>query len=351
MKILVGLSGGVDSALTAALLKEQGHEEVAGAIMSTWDPSFPAPKAHGNACFGPEEQDIETAAGVARALNIPFYVIDCRGQFKKIVLENFKDEYKKGRTPNPCVICNSFIKFGALPAAAAAQGIEFDKFATGHYARIEEKDGKFLLKTAIDMTRDQTYFLYRLTQGQLSKTIFPLGAYTKKEVRALAKAKNIPVADKEDSQDFYCGDYNDILKFDAAPGSIVDKTGKILGTHGGVWNFTVGKRKGVGISGSKEPLYVTQLLAKQNLVVVGPKKDLYKDFFTASDLSWPAGAPANSFRAKVKIRQMHPPAPAAVTLKNDKAEIKFDEPQMSITSGQSAVFYDGDTVLGGGIID
>jgi len=343
----VGLSGGVDSALAAALLKEQGHE-VAGAIMSTWDGSTPA--EHGNACFGPEDKDIETAGNVARALGIPFHVIDCREKFKKIVLENFKDEYKNGRTPNPCVICNSFIKFGALPAAAADCGVKFDKFATGHYARIEESGGNFLLKTALDPARDQTYFLYRLTQGQLSKTLFPLGSMTKKEVRALAKAKNIPVADKEDSQDFYCGDYNDILNFSAAPGSIVDKTGKILGKHDGIWNFTIGKRKGVGISGAKEPLYVIELLAKQNLVVVGPKKDLYKNFLTAENLSWTSSAPSQNFRARVKIRQMHPPAWAAVTVKNGKAEVKFDDPQMSVTSGQSAVFYDGETVLGGGII-
>jgi len=349
MRILVGLSGGVDSALTAALLKEQGHE-VFGAIMSTWDGSTPAPLS-GGACFGPEEHDIEAAQKVAATLGIPLYIIDCREQFKKIVLANFKEEYKNGRTPNPCVICNSFIKFGALPAAAEEKGLKFDKFATGHYARIEEAAGKFTLKTALDMTRDQTYFLYRLSQEQLSKTLFPLGSITKKEVRALAKAKNIPVADKHDSQDFYCGDYNDILKFDAAPGSIVDKTGKVLGKHKGIWNFTIGKRKGVGISGTKEPLYVIELLAKQNLVVVGPKADLYKDVLTAKDLSWPSGAPPSAkFRAKVKIRQMHPPAPAEITVKGNKAEVKFDAPQMSITSGQSAVFYDGETVVGGGII-
>ena len=341
----------MDSALAAALLKEQGHE-VAGAIMSIWDSSMPTPMGGGEACFGPEEKDIEAASAIARGLGIPFSVIDCRQEYKDIVLQNFREEYKKGRTPNPCVWCNSFVKFGALPAAAKRQGFGFDKFATGHYARIEEQNGKFLLKTAVDRTRDQTYFIYRLKQSQLAGTLFPLGAMTKKEVRALAKAKNIPVADKKDSQDFYCGDYNDILKFDANPGSIVDKTGKVFGRHNGIWNYTIGKRKGVGISGTKEPLYVTALLAKQNLVVVGPKEDLYSGSLTASDLNWCSGsAPDKPLRVKAKIRQMHKPADAEVTVKNGKAAVKFDEPQMSVTAGQSVVFYDGDTVLGGGIID
>ena len=352
-KLLVGLSGGVDSAMAALILKEQGYE-VIGAIMSLWDESMPTPKVPNKACLGPEENDIATAQKVADFLNIPLKVIDCREQYKNIVLGNFKDEYRLGRTPNPCVWCNSYVKFGALPNAARQNGIDFDKFATGHYSIIEfdAKTDMWLLKKGKDETKDQSYFLYRLGQEQLSKTIYPLGAYTKKEVREMALKYALPVADKADSQDFYCGDYNDILKFPPKPGKIVDKTGKVIGAHNGIWNYTIGKRKGLTSGGNQKPLYVIKIDAEKNQIVAGFKEDLFSHELTASSVNWcSVRRPQGEFKAMVKIRRQHIPALASVKpLGEDKAQVIFDEPQMSITAGQSAVFYEGATVLGGGII-
>ncbi|AKL97606.1 tRNA 2-thiouridine(34) synthase MnmA [Endomicrobium proavitum] len=355
MKILVGLSGGVDSAVAAYLLKKQGHE-VIGAMMSIWDGSIAAPKiTGGDACLGPEEDDIASVKKIAEFLKIPYRIIDCRQEYKNVVLENFKNEYKSGRTPNPCVWCNTYIKFGVLPQAAKRTGISFDKFATGHYANIKYNDSlkMFQLCKAKDQKKDQTYFLYRLNQKNLSETLFPLGELTKSEVREIAQAAGIPVAEKPDSQDFYCGDYNDILQFKTNSGDIADKNGKILGKHNGIWNYTIGKRKGLGLSGgTKEPLYVINILAKQNVIVVGEQKDLYSSKLTAQKVLWNSiAAPKTEIDVMAKIRQQHAPAKAKVTaLENNEAEVVFYEPQMSVTSGQSVVFYDNDVVLGGAII-
>lgn len=353
-KALVGLSGGVDSAMAALFLKEQGYD-ITGVIMSIWDETMPKPDTeHNNACLGPEEKDIETVAKVAAFLKIPYKVIDCVEEYKKIVLGNFKEEYKQGRTPNPCIWCNSYVKFGALPDAAKRQGIAFDKFATGHYAIIDfDKEAeRWQLKKGIDPEKDQTYFLYRLTQPQLAQILFPLGSYTKKQIRDLALKHNLPVAAKQDSQDFYCGDYNDILRFPSKPGNIVDKTGKIIGKHEGIWNYTIGKRKGLTGGGTHKPLHVVKIDAEKNEVIAGFKEDLYSTKLTVDNINWLSIAePKDAIRADVKIRRQHKEAPATIrALPDNKAEVVFDEPQMSVTAGQSAVFYKGDTVLGGGII-
>ena len=353
MKILIGLSGGVDSTVAALLLKQQGYELI-GATMSIWGKGEESVSSgHKNACYGPDElKSIEGAKQVASRLGIPYHVCNCVEQYEKYVLENFRTEYEKGRTPNPCVLCNSYIKFGALPQTAKLDGIEFDKFATGHYARIEEKDGKFLLKKGVAPKKDQSYFLYRLKQEQLKNLLLPLGGYTKEEIRKIAEDNGLEVAQKPDSQDFYGGDYNELLHLPEKPGNIVNPDGKILGKHKGIWNYTVGQRKGIGIS-STEPLYVLELRKDTNEVVIGPVDKTFKKSLTAVNLSWVLDEPlTKEYRVTAKIRSTQQPVPAIVKPVDDNhIEVVFDDMQKSIAIGQSVVLYDGDIVLGGGIID
>ena len=360
MKILVGLSGGVDSSVAALLLKEQGHE-VIGATMSIWrertdlNLSVMNKKStctHG-ACYGPDEkEDIESARKIAETIGIPYHVFKCAEEYEQIVLDNFKEQYLSGRTPNPCIRCNALVKFGVLPFLAKQNGIEFDKFATGHYARIEEKDGRFVLKRAKNTKKDQSYFLYKLKQDQLSNIYLPLGEYTKEEIREYARKSGLDVSDKPDSQDFYEGDYNELLGIKEKKGNIVTTDGKVLGEHNGIWNYTIGQRKGLCIS-APEPLYVLELRKATNEVVVGYKDKTFKKSLNAVELNWISIEKLTEpMRVTAKIRSTQEPTEATITpVDDDTVNVVFDEYQKSIAVGQSVVFYDGDYVVGGGIID
>lgn len=353
MRILVGLSGGVDSAATACLLKKAGHE-VIGATMSIWDKNQKFKSSGKDACFSPhEEQDIEQARKICERLEIPYHVFDCTEQYKKIVLSNFKQEYLSGRTPNPCVRCNAMIKFNALPATARAQGLEFDKFATGHYARLSQNNaGRWQLRAAVDKTKDQSYFIYRLSQEQLAQIMLPLGEYEKKQIRQIAAEAGLAVSDKPDSQDFYSGDINDIIQAQPQTGNFVTKDGKILGQHQGIWNFTIGQRRGLGISAEK-PLYVIGLNKEKNEVILGFADESFKKGLIAHNLSWLSSeAFAEPRQVFVKIRSSQKPAEAQAFVNGDELKIEFADMQKALTPGQSVVMYDeNEYVLGGGIID
>ncbi len=355
MKILVGMSGGVDSSTVARMLKEQGHE-VIGATMSIWDKNTKfSGDIHADSCFSPhEEQDVAAAEEICAQLDIPYYVLDCSARYKQMVLENFKSEYQAGRTPNPCVMCNSYIKFNALPEEARAQGIEFDKFATGHYAQINRNatTGRYEIKRGVDHTKDQSYFLYRLNQEQLSRVIMPLGAYTKKEVRQIALNFGLKMADKPDSQDFYSGDINDILQNAPQVGNFVTTDGRVLGQHQGIWNYTVGQRRGMGIA-AERPLYVLGFNKDKNEVIVGFEEECERSGLIAADWCWSALEGLDKpLECEAKIRSSQQPTAVKVTpIADNKIEVRFYNRQKAIAAGQSVVLYQNDVVLGGGIIE
>ncbi len=355
MKIAVGMSGGVDSSTAALILKEQGYD-VIGITMSIWDGSHKcsdAGKKH--SCYGPDEKhDIEETRKVCEIIGIPLYVVDCAGEYKSTVINNFKNEYLSARTPNPCVICNQKIKFEALLKNAVTSGIHFDKFATGHYAKVEQDktSGRYLLKKAFDKRKDQSYFLYRLSQSRLSMVMFPLGDLSKKEVRVYAAEKGLPVSGKEESQDFYGGDYRELLDVKDEEGDIVLATGEVIGRHKGLWNYTPGQRRGMGIA-YPEPLYVLKLDSKTNTVIAGTKRDIISSGFIVNDLNWiSVDRPEAFFNAQTKVRSSQKEYNSKVELINEK-EIKVTlvGTGAAISPGQSAVFYDNDIVIGGGIID
>jgi tRNA-specific 2-thiouridylase len=352
-KVAVGLSGGVDSSVAAALLKEKGYD-VVGITMEIFEGPAAVETTISHACYGPDEkEDIEIAASICKKLEIPYFVFDLKNEYRSRVISYFKNEYLSGRTPNPCVVCNKQLKFGFLLEKAKSAGIEFELFATGHYAQIEKSQDRILLKKAVDLTKDQTYFLYGLTPSQLSRSLFPLGRLTKPEVRKIAYNYKLESAKRPESQDFVAGgDYSGIFEKDELKeGEIIDENGNILGRHRGIIHYTVGQRRGLGVA-SPRPLYIQRIDAKKNRIVVTDKANLFSKGLIAKDLNLISidklTAPQ---KVKVKIRLKHNETPATVFPHGkDKIRVIFEEPQMSVAPGQSVVFYSGNTVVGGGII-
>ena len=371
MRIVVAMSGGVDSSVAAALLAEQGHD-VIGLSMQL----YPSPFGVAQGDLGPAEgstgsgqvnglqksgncctlDDLHDARRVATARGFPHYILNFEKQFADTVISNFVAEYAAGRTPIPCAHCNSDLKFSTL--LDRARGLGADRLATGHYARVEQReDGRRVLRRAVDPDKDQSYFLFSLTQDQLAHAVFPVGSLTKPQVRNEARRLGLNVADKADSQEICFvpdGDYASFVESRSPsmrPGAVVNQHGQRLATHAGVHRFTVGQRKGLGIA-AQVPMYVLKIDAESGDVTVGPRSALDRARFTVSGVNWIHQAPLSWLPASVQIRHRHRPASGRVrVIESGRAEFELDTPQPAVTPGQAAVFYEGDIVVGGGWIE
>jgi tRNA-specific 2-thiouridylase len=348
-RVAVAMSGGVDSSVAAALLQKEGYE-VIGVTHQTW-PSDKNSNRFGGCC-GLEA--IDSARSVAAKLNIPYYIMDLRGDFQTTVIKEFFDEYSRGRTPNPCVLCNRYIRFNILLEKVLKMGMDY--LATGHYARIGKSPDGYQLLKAVDKTKDQSYFLYHLGQKELQHVLFPIGDYHKTQVRKMAADMGLPSATRKDSQDICFiteGDYRSFIegRVSLEPGDIADTQGEVIGKHSGLALYTIGQRHSLGISSNKT-LYVIKLDAYNNRVIVGDKEQLFSRNLQAGQLSWVSGTlPVGPFEVNAKIRYKAPESATTVTQRYGLAEVVFQQPQMAITPGQSVVFYQGEAVLGGGIIE
>jgi tRNA-uridine 2-sulfurtransferase len=346
-KVAVAMSGGVDSSVAAALLKEEGHE-VIGVHMKLWQY---ASRPDDAACRSSTGQD--DARAVCQILGVPFHALDFSSQFQSQVVDYFCREYAQGRTPNPCVVCNRLIKFNLLLKAVEDLGAEC--LATGHYARIESSGNAYRLLKASRPSVDQSYFLYTLKQGALPRLLFPLGEYSKAQVRQMAAERGLPVAGKPKSQDLCFipdGHHEDFLqgRVDPVPGNIVDLQGKVLGRHRGIAFYTVGQRTGLGVATGRR-LFVLKLDPIGHTVVVGPEENLSANRLRASNLSFVGESPQDSLAVKARIRFRSPDVSARLNIFGGGAEVVFDQQQRAIAPGQAVVFYQGDEVLGGGIIE
>ncbi|MEE9591800.1 MAG: tRNA 2-thiouridine(34) synthase MnmA [Thermodesulfobacteriota bacterium] len=351
-RVVVAMSGGVDSSVAAALLKEKGYD-VIGISMQLWDYSGGEKGRPGSCC---SVDDIYDARRVADSIGIPFYVVNLEEAFSKEVVDYFVEGYLDGQTPNPCIKCNQILKFNLL--LRKTMELEADFLATGHYARIgnKRKGERIALFSGRDMVKDQSYFLFTMTQFQLSRLIFPLGDMKKSEVRQHASRFGLNVADKDESQEICFvqnGNYKDFIakSVKAIPGYIVDRNGNRLGVHRGIFNYTVGQRKGLGV-GNGIPLYVLEINKEENRVIVGGKNELFTDGLIATDINWIAIDGLNGpLAAETKIRYGHKGIESTIhPMKENSVAVRFKMPQMAITPGQAAVFYQGDKVIGGGWI-
>jgi tRNA-uridine 2-sulfurtransferase len=366
MKIAVAMSGGVDSSAAAAILKAEGHELI-GFTMQLWNQRRGINvdengEALPSRCCSLD--DVYDARRVAEELGFPFYVLNLERDFERDVVQPFVTSYLNGETPIPCVACNSRLKFASLDRLAVSLGCE--KVATGHYARVEhdKEANRYRLFRGRNLQKDQSYFLWELTQAQLSRSLFPLGEMSKPEVRDVARSRNLAIAEKAESQEIcfvpdgnYAGFIDRYLEAEdegerlPGEGEIVNAEGEVLSKHGGIHRYTIGQRRGIGIS-SERPLYVISIDAEKNQVVVGSQDELLRAEFTAAGVNWVAfDEPVESIKAEVRVRYRHTAAPATLTpQENNRVRVRFDEPQRAITPGQATVFYRGDEVIGGGWI-
>ncbi|NLX20850.1 MAG: tRNA 2-thiouridine(34) synthase MnmA [Phycisphaerae bacterium] len=360
-KVVVAMSGGVDSSVAACLLHEQGHE-VVGLFMRTGvegvtasadarDPD-PVAERHRGCCSALDASDARAVAG---RLGVPFFALNFKADFERII-DHFAGEYLRGRTPNPCVMCNEYLKFGRLAEYGRAVGADF--VATGHYARIDRCGDEYCLRRGRDTEKDQSYVLFGMGREMLSRTLFPIGELTKEQVRAEARRFGLPICDKRESQDICFvpdRDYARVVRErrpdSFVPGAIVDREGHEVGRHEGIAHFTVGQRRGLRVAMGK-PIYVTRIDAKDHTVTIGSREDLAADHLEASSVRWLIEPPTHPLHVEVKIRYTHRPAAAVVeAIGPDRVRVAFREPQTAITPGQAAVLYDEDMVLGGGWID
>ena len=354
---MLGMSGGVDSSVAAVVLQKQGYE-VIGVTMQIWpDMKEERKQVEGGCC---SLAAVDDARRVADRLGIRYYVLNFKDIFQKRVIDYFNREYLAGRTPNPCIACNRFLKFDAMLQKAVSMGIDY--VATGHYARngYDEAKERYLLRKSVTAAKDQTYALYTLTQEQLSRTLFPIGEFTKKRVREMAREAGLAVASKPDSQEICFVEDNDYGRYisentdaDIKPGYFIDRNGKRLGMHKGIIHYTVGQRKGLGVSFGK-PMYVVEIRPDDNTVVLGGEAEVFSSVLTASDVNF-ISIDSLHEEMKVTVKIRYSAKEAAATIRplagGRRVSVEFDEPQRAVTPGQSVVFYDGDAVVGGGVID